>query len=128
LKKDAAVLETQTQIVQQQDDSLRSPHNLANSARSLGMIVNSNPVFLKVSTGKVLGSAVPASVSSTGVISSNLIANAALVSKSKPTKFTSHKIDVPVASTVTTKSVTTQKPAVAEVVLPSSGIPASPTH
>lgn len=128
LKHKAEALQTQTQIVQQQVDSLRSPQNLANSARSLGMIVNSNPVFLKVATGKVLGSAVPASVSSTGVISSNLIANSELVSKSKPTKFTSHKIDVPVASTVTNMSVTTQKSAVTEVVLPSSGIPASPTH
>ena len=128
LKHQAEALQTKTQIVQQQVDSLRSPQNLANSARSLGMIVNSNPVFLKVSTGKVLGSAVPASVSSTGAISSNLIANSELMSKSKPTKFTSHKIDVPVASTVTNKGVTTQKPAVAEVVLPSSGIPASPTH
>ena len=128
LKKQTAVLETQTQIVQHQVDSLRSPQNLANSARSLGMIVNSNPVFLKVATGKVLGSAVPASVSASGAISSNLIANAALVSKSNPTKLTSTKIEVPKTTPVSPKSVTTNKSGGAEVVLPSGGIPASPTH
>jgi len=128
LKRQTAVLETQTQIVQQQVDSLRSPQNLANSARSLGMIVNSNPVFLKVASGKVLGSAIPASVSASGAISSNLIANSALVSKSNPTRITATKIDVPKSTSVTQKSVTPNKSGATEVVLPSGGIPASPTH
>lgn len=128
LKKQTAELATQTQVVQQQVDSLRSPQNLANSARSLGMVVNSNPVFLKVATGKVLGSAVPASLSSTGAVSTNLIANSALVAKSNPSKVASNqKIDVPVSHSPV-QSVTTAKTSAPQVVLPSGGIPASPTH
>ena len=123
LKQQNEELGTQTQVVQQQVDSLRSPQNLANSARSLGMIVNSNPVFLKVATGKVLGSAQPASFSSSSAISSNLIANAALISKSKPTKSSAPTMDIP-AST----SVKSLKTGAVQVVLPSAGIPASPTH
>jgi len=123
LKKQTAELGTQTQVVQQQVDSLRSPQNLANSARSLGMIVNSNPVFLKVATGKVLGSAQPASFSQSSVISSNLIANAALISKSNPVKSATPKLDIPTAT-----SVTGLKTGSVQVVLPSAGIPASPTH
>ncbi|NBQ92423.1 MAG: hypothetical protein EBT82_00175 [Micrococcales bacterium] len=123
LKQQNEELGTQTQVVQQQVDSLRSPQNLANSARSLGMIVNSNPVFLKVATGKVLGSAQAASFSSASAISSNLIANAALISRSNPTKSTAPTMDIP-----TSTSVKSLKTGAVQVVLPSVGIPASPTH
>jgi hypothetical protein len=87
------------------------------------MIVNSNPVFLKVATGKILGSAQPASFSQSSVISSNLIANAALISKSNPVKSATPKLDIPTAT-----SVTGLKNGSVQVVLPSAGIPASPTH
>ena len=127
LKKQSLELSTKTQIVQQQVDSLRSPQNLADSARGLGMIVNSNPVFLKVATGKVLGSAVPASYSSSSLISSNMIANAALIEKSRPTKVSAPKLSVPQLAADTAKSVA-PKTTVVKVVLPSAGIPASPTH
>lgn len=128
LKSESRDLATKTQIVQQQVDSLRSPQNLANSARSLGMIVNSNPVFLKVSSGKVLGSAVPASVASSSMVSSNLIANAALIAKSNPTKATQAKISAPVVTKKAATSVKTKKTTSSGVVLPSAGIPASPTR
>ncbi len=127
LKSQTAELATKTQILEQQVDSLRSPQNLANSARSLGMIVNSNSVFLKVSTGKVLGAAIPASVSTSGAVSSNLIANAAMITKSNPTKSSSTKLDIPQSHKVS-QSVKTTSSGYGEVVLPSSGIPASPTH
>lgn len=127
LKGQTKDLATQTQILQQQVDSLRSPQNLANSAKSLGMVVNANSVFLKVSTGKVLGAAIPASVSDSGAVSSNLIANAALISKSNPHKVSSTKINVPV-TVAATPSVKKSSSGFSEVVLPSSGIPASPTH
>jgi len=123
LKKQAEDVSHQTQVVQEQVDSLRSPQNLANSARNLGMIVNSNPVFLKVSTGKVLGSVQTASYSSSIEVSRNRIPNSALVFKSNPKKGTDTKLDIP-----TTTSVKNAKTTSVQVVLPSAGIPASPTH
>jgi Na+-transporting NADH:ubiquinone oxidoreductase subunit NqrC len=125
LKKETATLGTQTQIINQQVASLRSPQNLANSAISLGMVVNSNPVFLSVKQSRIFGTSTPATASNSGV-SNNLIANAVLITKSNPSKFAASQkaqIDVPTIS-----SVKTDKSATAQVVLPSDGIPASPTH
>ena len=125
LKKDTATLGTQTQIINQEVASLRSPQNLANSAMALGMVVNSNPVFLSVKQSKVFGAVSPSSASNSG-ISNNLIANAALITKSNPSKFAASQkaqIDVP-----TVASVKTVKSPKVQVVLPSDGIPASPTH
>ena len=128
LKKESKVLATKAQIVDQQVDSLRSPQNLADSARNLGMIVNSNPVFLKVREGKVLGFAVPASLDSSKAISANLIANAALISKSNPQNYAQNavtKLEIPKTSIPSVKKANSP---LTEVVLPSVGIPASPTH
>lgn len=125
LKKETATLGTQTQIINQQVSSLRSPQNLANSAMALGMVVNSNPVFLSVKQSRIFGTSSPASANNSQV-SNNLIANAVLITKSNPSKFaTSEKaqIDVP-----TVLSVKTNKSSNVQVVLPSDGIPASPTH
>lgn len=126
LKAQSQELATKTQILQQQVDSLRSPQNLANSAKSLGMVVNANSVFLKVSTGKVLGAAIPAATDSS-TVSANLIANAALISKSNPTKSANPSINIPATERVQ-PSVKKANSGYTEVVLPSSGIPASPTH
>ncbi|MCU1482636.1 MAG: hypothetical protein JWQ19_3422 [Subtercola sp.] len=41
--------------LQEKLDSLSSPQNLAASAQSLGMVSNSNPVYLRLSDGAVLG-------------------------------------------------------------------------
>lgn len=131
LKKDTEALATQTQVVSQQVDSLRSPQNLANSAKALGMIVNSNPVFLNVKQAKVLGSAVPASVESSIAVSKNLIANAAMTVRSNVSKLTSTKtatIDAPTLKTSTTESVKSNNTAAAEVPLIPVGIPKSPTN
>ena len=125
LKKETATLGTQTQIINQRVASLRSPQNLANSAMSLGMVVNSNPVFLSVKKARIFGTSTPASANNSGV-SNNLIANAVLISKSNPSKFAASQkaqIDVPTIS-----SVKAEKSATVQVVLPSDGIPASPTH
>ncbi|NBR64540.1 MAG: hypothetical protein EBS85_00890 [Micrococcales bacterium] len=130
LKRESADLATKAQIVGQQVDSLRSPQNLANSARALGMIVSSNQVFLNVRDGKVLGNAVPASVGNANSVSSNMIANAALISKSNPSRFAKSqtaKLDLPVVISGSS-SVISEKKGNAEVVLPNDGIPASPTH
>ncbi|MFM1846496.1 MAG: hypothetical protein RIS19_969 [Actinomycetota bacterium] len=131
LKKDAEALATQTQVVSQQVDSLRSPQNLANSAKALGMIVNSNPVFLKVREAKVLGSAVPASVESSMAVSKNLIANAAMTVKSNVSKLSNAKatkIEAPKLNTSATQSVKTTNPSAPKVPLTPVGIPKSPTN
>ena len=131
LKKDTEALATQTQIVSQQVDSLRSPQNLANSAKALGMIVNSNPVFLNVRDAKVLGSAVPASVENSKAVSKNLIANAALTVKSNVSRAngaSAATIDAPILKTSNPESVKTNNPTAAEVPLTSVGIPKSPTN
>ena len=131
LKKDTEALATQTQVVSQQVDSLRSPQNLANSAKALGMIVNSNPVFLKVKDAKVLGSAVPASVESSIAVSKNLIANAAMTVRSNVSKLTRTKtatIDAPTLKTSSTQSVKSNNSAAAKVPLIPVGIPKSPTN
>jgi len=130
LKRESADLATQSQIVGQQVDSLRSPQNLANSARALGMIVSSNQVFLNIRDGKVLGNAVPATAGNANSVSSNLIANAAMISKSDPARFIQAqkaKLEIPAISTNST-SVIPAIPSTTKVVLPSAGIPASPTH
>lgn len=131
LKKDTEALATQTQVVSQQVDSLRSPQNLANSAKALGMIVNSNPVFLNVRDAKVLGSAVPASAESSMAVSKNLIANAAMTVKSNVSRLSGASaatIDAPILKTSSTESVKTNNPTATEVPLTSAVIPKSPTN
>jgi cell division protein FtsL len=131
LKKDTEALATQTQVVSQQVDSLRSPQNLANSAKALGMIVNSNPVFLTVKDAKVLGSAVPASVETSKAVSENLIANAALTVKSNVSKLLNDKgtkINAPTLKSSSIQSVKNANSVPVKVPLNSVGIPASPTN
>lgn len=128
LKQETAAISTQSQVLQQQVDSLRSPQNLATSARHLGMIVNSNPVFLKVASAKVLGNATPASLSTSTSVSNNLIANSVMIAKSNPAKSSSTKMNLPTITKAAPSSVKSSNPLTTKVVLPSVVIPASPTH
>ncbi|WP_423923981.1 hypothetical protein ACPEEZ_06700 [Frigoribacterium sp. 2-23] len=61
----------------EQLDVLSSPQNLANNAAALGMVRNSNPVYLDLSTGAVHGDPTPA-VGSTDSAADNLIPNTLL--------------------------------------------------
>lgn len=131
LKLETAALATQSQIIGQQVDSLRSPQNLSNSAKALGMVVNSDPVFLNVREAKVLGSAVPASASATKAVSANLIANAALTYRSNPSALNSAKKTSIVTPTLKNSSVPSVKPVnqgIIKLPLTPVGIPASPTN
>ncbi len=131
LKKETQALATQTQVVSQQVDSLRSPQNLANSAKALGMIVNSNPVFLNVKQAKVLGSAVPASIESSKAVSENLIPNAAMTVRSNVSNLkntNTSKIDAPKLNTASNQSVKSNVSGTSQVALTSVGIPATPTN
>jgi len=131
LKIETAALATQSQIIGQQVDSLRSPQNLSNSAKALGMVVNSDPVFLNVREAKVLGSAIPASASATKAVSANLIANASMTYRSNPAALKGDNkstIDAPTLKTPVTPSVKQVNPGTSQVALTSVGIPASPTN
>jgi cell division protein FtsL len=64
LDQTAASLETQQQSLASEVDRLQSPSNVARRALSAGMVPNTNPAFLRLSDGKVLGkpaAAVPGS-------------------------------------------------------------------
>lgn len=74
---------TKTELVRDQQkygeqrDVLSSPQNLAANADELGMVRNSNPVYLDLSTGAVHGSPAPATGADDGA-SGNLIPNTLL--------------------------------------------------
>jgi len=119
LKLEKIELTTQSQIIGQQVDSLSSQQNLANSAQSLGMIANANPVFLRIADQKVFGK--PKSALNTdGRVAKNNIASAALIQESVLT---------PAVSETTVSTNVAQAPvAIKQVTLPATTIPASPTH
>jgi hypothetical protein len=131
LKLETAALATQSQIIGQQVDSLRSPQNLSNSAKALGMVVNSDPVFLNVREAKVIGSAIPASASATKAVSANLIANAAMTYRSNTSALKSTKkttIVAPTLKTTSAPSVKAVNQGSIKLALTRVGIPASPTN
>jgi cell division protein FtsL len=55
LDSQAAELETQQQLLSREVDKLQSPANVARRAIAFGMVPNTNPAFLRLSDGKVLG-------------------------------------------------------------------------
>ncbi|WP_437584796.1 hypothetical protein ACSAGD_05910 [Paramicrobacterium sp. CJ85] len=55
LKSQQRALSLEQQSLNQQLEVLRSPQNVAQSAQELGMVINQSPVYLKLSTGTVLG-------------------------------------------------------------------------
>lgn len=53
-------LETRHQALSREVDRMQSPSSIASRALRLGMVPNANPVFLRLSDGKVIGKAKPA--------------------------------------------------------------------
>lgn len=112
LKREKRELDTTSQIIAEEVASLSSQQNLLNTAAKLGMVANSNPVFLKLEDQSVLGKPKPALGSASQ--SRNLVANSAMID-TKPAK----------AQTVPASQAQPQElPKVASV----SAIPASPTR
>lgn len=60
LAKEIASLHTQQQALAGEVDRLHSPASVADRAAELGMVRNTNPAFLRLSDGKVLGKPEPA--------------------------------------------------------------------
>lgn len=77
LKREKRELDTTSQILSEEVSSLASHQNLLNSAAKLGMVANSNPVFLNVEAQKVFGKPKPAPDASTQ--SRNLVANSVMI-------------------------------------------------
>ena len=77
LKQANKELTTTSDILSAQVDSLSSQQNLANAAHGLGMVANTNPVFLRLSDQKVIGKPTAAYASS-GHVAQNLVPNAML--------------------------------------------------
>ncbi|MFM6971495.1 MAG: hypothetical protein ACKOWH_02765 [Rhodoluna sp.] len=111
-------LDTTAQILGEEVDSLASQQNLSNSAAKLGMIANSNPVFISINQQKVFGKPKQA-LSTNDRVAKNLIPNSVLS-------------DVSTNVTNTAKAESTNvaapKTAVKPVVSDGGAIPASPTH
>jgi hypothetical protein len=60
LDSEASTLETQQQSLIHDLDQMKSPSGLASSAVGYGMVPNTNPVFLRLGDGKVIGKPSPA--------------------------------------------------------------------
>ena len=73
-------LQRSYQVASEDLDRLSSPQNLAANANALGMVANSNPVYLRLSDGAVLGTPMPAQASNGTVTGSagNLVPNSLL--------------------------------------------------
>ena len=122
LQQQARELNTTSQIIADEVDSLSSQQNLSNSAQKLGMISNANPVFLSIGKQKVYGKPT-AALNTDGRVARNLIANSAMTATS-----TGLKTTVATADAAPAANVATQKAAPAQVISNGGVIPASPTH
>ena len=117
LKREKRELDTTSQILAEEVASLSSHQNLLNTAAKLGMVSNSNPVFLRLDDQKVLGKPKPALGTSSQ--SRNLVANSAMIKVATP------KQKAQPASTEEPKQLPEKQAASVSTV---SAIPASPTR
>lgn len=114
LKSEMKELGTTSQILEEEVASLASHQNLLTVAGKLGMVPNTNPVFLRLEDKSVLGKPKPA-LNSSGQ-SRNLVANSAMIK----VKTSSKKATV--ASDGEPQELESKEPKVL------SAIPASPTR
>lgn len=112
LKQQKRELDTTSQILAEEVASLSSQQNLLITATKLGMVSNTNPVFLRLEDQKVLGKPRPAL--DAGSQSRNLVANSAMI------KNTTSDRKASVATT--TEPVAIEQPSLV------SAIPSSPTR
>ncbi|MEY4390996.1 MAG: hypothetical protein RLZZ400_739 [Actinomycetota bacterium] len=80
LKQQNRDLNTQSEILAAEVDSLSSQQNLSDAAHALGMVSNTNPVFLRLQDQKVIGKP-KAAFTGSDQISSNLVPNSTLIAK-----------------------------------------------
>lgn len=80
LKREKRELETSSQILAQEVLSLSSNQNLYSTASRLGMVINSNPVYVRINDQMIIGEPTPASGSM--IQSTNLVANSVMIVES----------------------------------------------
>ncbi len=127
LQQQARELNTTSQIIADEVDSLSSQQNLSNSAQKLGMIANANPVFLSIGEQKVYGKPT-AALNTDGRVARNLIANSAMTAVSNGLNATVASDDASAPPAAPDANVANQKPAPVQVISNGGVIPASPTH
>lgn len=116
LKAERSVLSTEAEVVGTKVNSLASNQNLVDVAHALGMVSNVNPVFLRLSDGKVIGKPKRALANQRSV-AANLVPNAAMNADTN-TELLTKNSDVSLVGS--TKSATAQNN--------SGTIQASPTY
>ncbi len=141
LKQERRDLATTSDILAAQVDSLSSMQNLANAAHGLGMVANSNPVFLRLTDQKVIGKP-KAAFAIEGHVSSNLVPNAMLTSKTdvgaiQAKAALAHKLALAAIAAKSASAKAVTKSGNINVVKPisfkapvssTSDLPVSPTH
>lgn len=149
LKGQMRDLTTTNQILDEEVRSLSSDQNLANAAASLGMVTNANPVYLRLSDGKVIGHPTVARSGSGVQIGKNVVPNAAMVAQTtrgaleaatRSAMAASKAAKAAAAASASAArhpaiknqaektNVAAQKSVAPAVTLAASGIPVSPTH
>lgn len=133
-------LGTTSEILKAEVDSLSSQQNLANAAQGLGMVANSNPVFLNVADQQIIGKPTAASANDTAKVARNLVPNSALVSttdlgaikaaqaaaKSAAKAAAATKVES--VKTPTVKDVANSQTTATQVAFSGEGLLASPTN
>lgn len=122
LNKQADQLRDEQEQLERQVRTLESPQNLADRALKMGMVPNPNPVFLRLSDGKVLG--VPAEGKpGTG----KAMFGPVVPSVTKPTPATTKPpTPKPPTATAAPTAVTTGRPSTAPTSAPTSGRTTAP--
>jgi hypothetical protein len=144
LKSEKKELAITSQIISAQVDSLSSDQNLSSAASQLGMVANTNPVFLRIADQKIFGHPKAATSSAAGSLRGNLVPNAAQVKRTSvpsllaaeaATKLArSEAIQAKEAASAANQAkssvvnVAQAKSPKVDVTLTTGGIPASPTN
>lgn len=126
IQRESRELNTTSQIIADEVDSLSSQQNLSNSAQKLGMIANANPVFLSIGEQKVYGKPT-AALNTDGRVARNLIANSVMTVVSTGLNTSVASADAAPAA-VAASNVANQKSNGVQVISNGGVIPASPTH
>jgi hypothetical protein len=128
-------LGTTREILKAEVDSLSSQQNLSNAAEGLGMVANSNPVFLSVTNEKVIGTPTAAKANDSVKVARNLVPNSVLVSTTDLDAIKSAQAAARAAAAKAAKptkpsatNVANSETAATQVAFSGEGLMASPTN
>lgn len=133
-------LGTTSEILAAEVDSLSSQQNLANAAEGLGMVANTNPVFLSVMAEKVYGKPTAAFGGDSSKVARNLVPNSMMLSTTDVGAIQAKQVASLAASKAkaaakasaksltATSNVTPRQTTKAQVAFSSGTLLAGPTH